>query len=156
MIARHEGAAEAMSRAVRPWDSLDASKSPAVPIHTADPKEVMDTCLNCKRPYCTGDCENRASASRSRARPRGTVSLDRLRELRAQGMTIRQIAEELEISVTSVKYLVRKYRFPGPPKKYSAVRMAKPSVDPCLNCRTAYLCKTRGWTCADRQRWEEK
>lgn len=156
MIARHEGAAEAMSHAVRPWNSLDAKSSPSEFVHTVDPKEVVDGCLSCKRPYCTGDCEKRSQLSRRSVPDRSKKGIDpeKIAELRAKGMSIPQIGKELGIARSSAKYWVRKLQIPGPVKKKKAKEYPVPKEDPCGACRNAYLCKTRNWTCSEKERWK--
>lgn len=59
-----------------------------------------------------------------------------LKSLVEEGLSIRQIATQLEVSYTTVRYWLRKYRL-----KTDVRAKAKKEMSPCLNCGNPVRCK---------------
>ena len=145
-----------MPHASRPWQSIYAGNAQTEQVHTGDCQAAVDICLSCKRANCPGDCAERARATQSVSVSREKKGVDpaRVAELRKSGMSLDDIAEELGITRSSVKYWVRKLGVQAPKKQKAERRVEVPKSDPCRACRNVYLCKLHRWTCSDKARWE--
>ena len=144
--------------AVKPWNSLDSTHKRTKEIFPGDSAEAIRVCLNCKRTNCPGDCDARLSACLEEysARAKRQVNVQRIVELYLAGNTMYSIARELSMSRELVRYWIKNTNTKRPPrlKKEKAKESEPPVENPCIKCRTAYLCKTRRWTCSDKREWD--
>lgn len=72
-------------------------------------------------------------------------------ELYRTGLSMQSVAKELHISRSTVKYWLEKRGAKKPPEKKKEI-----TEDPCLKCRSAYLCRARGWTCSEKAIYKAK
>lgn len=137
--------------AIKPW-SESKSEFRAEPIHYGDCPEAITACLTYTRPSCGGDCFRRMEATGPSEAVKKRVDPKKVIELYRTGISLQSVAKELHISRSTVKYWLEKMgEMRKPPEKKKEI-----TEDPCLKCRSAYLCRARGWTCSEKARYKAK
>lgn len=137
--------------AIKPW-SESKSEFRAEPIHYVDSPEVIAGCLDCTSLDCEGDCLSRMEAAGFCETAQKGVDPQKVIELYRTGISMQSVAKELHISRSTVKYWLEKMgEMRKPPEKKKEI-----TEDPCLKCRSAYLCRARGWTCSEKARYKAK
>lgn len=91
-----------LANARRPWADTTPSEKQSSYFHFCDSPEAMQGCLNCTKKKCAGNCPNRKGKTEHQTDPKILERRERILELRAQGLTYKQIAEKLGCTVAVV------------------------------------------------------
>ena len=84
--------AESASRAVLPWNSLDAEN----PLFETLPQQRIDICLMC--PHSASHCDNCNDYTRLKRRPKAKIDTELLKEMLRLRRCNKEMCEALKIS----------------------------------------------------------